>query len=156
MRATCPKGHPVYLVNLVTQHEAFEWNENGEPEPTVTVDYGSYEGDDFEPYITCPTCCRHWPLDDFPRDESMRVQTAKTYEETRASRVERGGVFACPDCGGQKVEADVPRASQVRYYNDDGEVVDADTDYGDLVVNERCAECERPFSEAAWKGKKGT
>lgn len=131
MKAKCPKGHDAYLVTLETRYEAFEWDERGEPEPTETVDYGSYEGDDFEPYITCLTCCQQWSVEQFPR------------EGTRP--------FGCPKCGSQKVEAEVPNASQVRYYSDEGEVVDADTDFGDRLVNERCADCEEPFDPSKWR-----
>lgn len=59
-------------------------------------------------------------------------------------------MFCCPFCGSQQVESDCPKAWRVITYNDNGEVIDCDTDQGSEIANERCATCSKPFVEEEW------
>lgn len=59
-------------------------------------------------------------------------------------------MFGCPKCGCQSVEEDCPKAWRVVHYDDNGEIVDCESDSGIEAFNSRCADCGLSFNNHEW------
>lgn len=59
-------------------------------------------------------------------------------------------MFKCPKCDCQSLEEDLPNAYRIVMYNDNGDVINCETEQGYAVINSRCADCSYPFKPEEW------